>query len=104
MNFYEQKQVQELMASHERVVATMEAAAKSLGDSGVRSVQLWQQAANIDPDSAAGAGVSFAAIAHAKWAANKTNIVRGIDSLALSLGMTRQQILDDLADEPATFE
>lgn len=95
-DFYTQRQLGEIMASHQQSVAAMEGAAAQLGSQARRSVQLWGMAAALAPDDAAKAGEAFAADAGARWEANKTNLVTAIDALALSTGLTRGQILDDL--------
>lgn len=102
-DFYTQRQLIEIMASHQQSVTAMEGAARQLGDQGRRSVQLWAMAtALVDAEDAAKAGEKFSAEAATRWEGNKTNLVTAIDALALSTGLTRGQILDDLKAAPET--
>lgn len=86
-----------ILASHGQAVSGMAGAAQQLGSLGIRTVQLWQMAAALDPDTAAAAGQAFAAKAAVQWASNKASIVAGLDATAAGMGMTRQQLLDEIA-------
>lgn len=101
-DFYTQTKVAEALASHKQAVAGMAGAAQQLGSLGIRSVQLWQHAAALDPETAQAAGVAFAADAAAAWAASKPSIVAGLDATAAGRGMTRDQLLADIAAAPVT--
>lgn len=102
-DFYTQKKLSDIMASHQAASAGVESAARSLGEQTRRGVQLWGMASALVSDAErAAAGAKFAEDAAARWTTNKTHLVTAIDGLALSTGMTRQQILDDLAAAPET--
>lgn len=102
LDFWTQDKLSGLLSDQKQAVAAMAGTATQLGYLGVRSVQLWQQAAALDPDNAAAAGAAFAADAAVQWAANKTSIVAGLDATAAGMGVTRQQLLDEIAAAPAT--
>lgn len=102
VDFYTQDKLSKTLASQQQAIAGMASAARQLGDLGVRSVQLWQMAAALDPDNAVVAGVAFAKDAAAQWAANKASIVAGLDATAAGMGMTRQQLLAEITAAPAT--
>lgn len=100
---YTTKKVNDILASHSQAVQAMQGSAKQLGDLGIRTVQLWAMAmAPLTSDERTAAGTAFAADAAASWAAVKANLVAGLDALAAGSGITREQLLQDLADEPAT--
>lgn len=96
-DFYTGFNVSKIIESQKQAVNGMAGAAAQLGSLGIRSVQLWAQAAALDPDTAAAAGAAFAADAAVQWATNKTNIVAGLDATAAGMGVTRQTLLDELA-------
>lgn len=102
LDFYTQDKLNGVLADQKQAIAGMAGAANQLGFLGIRGVQLWQMAAALDPDNAAAAGAAFAADAAVQWAANKTSIVAGLDATAAGMGMTRQQLLDEIAAAPAT--
>lgn len=101
-DFYTQTKLAEALASHKQAVHGMQSAIQQVGALGIRSVQLWQVAAAIDPEGAQDAGIAFATDAAAAWAANKSSIVAGLDAVAAGMGMTRTQLLADIAEAPAT--
>lgn len=91
------------MSSHAQSVQAMQGAAKQMGDQARRGVQLWAMAsAIVDEAERTAAGIKFAADAAARWQSSRADLATAIDALALSTGLTRQQILDDLAAAPAT--
>lgn len=102
VDFVTAEDLREIMQSHRQAVAGMAGASQQLGSLGIRSVQLWQMAAALDPESAAAAGAAFAEKAAAQWAANKASIVAGLDATAAGMGMTREQLLAEIAAAPAT--
>lgn len=102
-NFYVQKQQIDIMNSHAQAVTQVAGAARTLGDASKRGVQLWAMATALSTqEEATAAGKAFATEATAQFNANKVHLVTAIDAVALSTGMTRQQILDALAAMPAT--
>lgn len=100
---YTTKKVNDILASHTQAVQAMQGSAKQLGDLGIRTVQLWAMSmAPLTSDERNAAGAAFAADAAQHWTSVKANLVAGLDSYAASQGITRAQLLADLADEPAT--
>lgn len=103
MNPYKAKQVSDILASHAQTVQQMRGSAQQLGDLGKRVVQLWAMAMEpLTQEDRDASGLAFAADAAQHWAAVKASLVAGLDALAAGSGITRAQLLADLADEPAT--
>jgi hypothetical protein len=100
---YTTKKVNDILASHSQTVQQMRGSAQQLGDLGKRGVQLWAMAMEpLTQEERDASGLAFAADANQHWVAVKANLVAGLDSFAASQGITRAQLLADLADEPAT--
>ena len=102
-DFYTGKKLTDILESYNRSVAAMQGSVKQLGDQGGRAVQLWSQAAGlVDEDELAAANTQKASDSIALWNAVKSDLAKAMDALTAGTGMTRQQILDDLAAIPAT--
>lgn len=101
-DFYTAKQLNDIMSSHAQCVQALAGASQQMGSLSVRGVQLWAQAAAIDPATASAAGTAFAASAAAQWASNKVHLAAALDGVAASTGSTRQQLLNELAAMPQT--
>jgi predicted Zn-dependent protease len=104
-NPYLTDEVAELTRSHKQAMQQMKQAATTQGDAGVRAVDLWQQiVALISSEEATEAGMEVYRRASEMWATSKVEEAKGLDALALSLGVTRKDLLDELAALPPTFE
>lgn len=102
-NPYLTDEISQLTNSHKQAMDNMVRAAQTQGDAGVRAVQLWQQfIALLTPEEATEAGMVVYARALTLWQTAKVHEAAGLDALALSLGTTRQALLDELANVPAT--
>lgn len=103
-NFYDSKKSDDVLASHGQAVTQLFGGFKTAGDAGLRAVQLWTQAAALnDAGELSAAQTSFRTDAASQWNGGaKTNLVKAIDALASMTGLTRAQILADVADEAAT--
>lgn len=102
-NPYLTDEIGTLTSSHKQAMDNMVRAAQSQGDAGIRAVQLWQQfVALLNPAEATEAGLDVQSRAQAMWATAKVHEAAGLDALALSLGTTRQALLDELATVPPT--
>lgn len=103
-NPYLTDEISTLTNSHKQAMDNMVRSAQAQGDAGVRAVQLWQQfVALLTVEEATEAGQVVYTRAQAMWATSKVHEAAGLDALALSLGTTRQALLDELAAVPDTF-
>lgn len=102
-NPYLTDEISQLTQSHKQAMENMVRAAQTQGDAGVRAVQLWQQfVALLSAEEATEAGQVVYTRALSMWATSKVHEAAGLDALAMSLGTTRQALLDELANVPAT--
>jgi len=103
-NPYLTDEISQLTSSHKQSMAQMQQVAKQLGEQGVRAVSLWQDlVAQLSQDEAVDAGGIVYTRALAMWEISKLDVAKGLDALALSLGTTRQALLDEIAKVDATF-
>jgi hypothetical protein len=103
-NPYLTDEISQLTSSHKQSMAQMQQASKQLGEQGVRAVSLWQGlVAQLSTDEATAAGGIVYERSLAMWEVSKLDVAKGLDALALSLGTTRQALLDEVALVPATF-
>lgn len=104
VNPYKTDDIHLLANSHKQAMAKMHAAAVEQGAQGLRAVDLWQQlTAQMTAEEATEAGQIVLTKAAEYWAVAKSHEVNAIDSLALSLGTTRDALLAELAALPPTF-
>lgn len=103
-NPYLTDEISQLTASHKQSMAQMQNASRQLGEQGVRAVSLWQDlVAQLSQDEAVAAGGIVYTRALEMWATSKLDVAKGLDSLALSLGTTRQALLEEVGKVAATF-
>ena len=107
-DFYTAKQIADIMVSHSQAVTQMQGAVRQLGDLGVRSVTLWQQATALAAaEDSQASGLKLQARSIADWddptLAIQSSLAKAFDSIALAMGVTRQSLLDAIAEQPATF-
>lgn len=103
-NPYLTDEISDLTRSHKQCMDTMHSTSRTGGEQAVRAVSLWQQlVSQLSEGEATDAGMIVYQRSAERWAEAKVWEVQALDALALSLGTTRQALLDDLAAMPATF-
>lgn len=103
-NPYLADEIAELTRSHKQAMERMHSTSREGGEQAVRAVQLWQTfLTKVSTEEATEAGMLVYAAALERWASAKTWEVQALDALALSLGTTREALLDELAALPPTF-
>jgi len=103
-NPYLTDEISQLTSSHKQAMTAMQQTATQLGENGIRAVSLWQElVSQLSTDEATAAGGIVYTRALAMWETSKIDVAKGLDALALSLGTTRQALLDEVASVAATF-
>lgn len=99
------KAFQEADNSHRIAMDRMAQAAKEQGEQGERAVQLFQTLAGglLEPDEVMDYGLDVQSRAQAAWEVSKVHEAKSLDATAAAMGVTRQNLLDQLAAIAPTF-
>lgn len=102
---YNQKAFLEADNSHRQSMDRMASAAKEQGDQGIRSVSLFQTMATslLEPEEVQDYGLDVMSRATAAWNVSKQYEAQSLDATAAAMGVTRQDLLDELALIPSTL-
>lgn len=100
------KTFQETDNSHRLAMERMKSAAKEQSDQGLRAIQLYTTLATslLEPAEVAEYAADVQARSEAAWAEAKVWEAQSLDATAAAMGVTRADLLADLAAVPATFE
>jgi hypothetical protein len=100
------KAFQETDNSHRLAMDRMKAAAKDQGDQGIRAIQLYTTLATslLEPAEVAEYAADVQARAETSWAEAKLWEAQSLDATAAAMGVTRADLLAELAAVPSTFQ
>lgn len=98
------KAFQEADTSHRLAMDRMKQAAKEQGEQGIRSVQIYVTMATglLEAAEVSEYSADVQARAETAWAQAKTWEAQSLDATAAAMGVTRQDLLDELAALPPT--
>lgn len=98
------KDFQETDNSHRLAMERMKQSAQQQGEQGVRAIQLYTLLATslLEPEEVAEYSANVQLRSEAAWAEAKLWEAKSLDATALAMGVTRQDLLDELANIPPT--
>lgn len=97
------KAFQEADNSHRQCMDQMHTAAKLQGELGIRSVQVFQIIAGLtESTEIVDYGLDVQSCASSAWAQAILWKLQSLDATALAMGVTRQDLLDEMAAIPPT--
>jgi len=103
-NPYLTDEISEATRSHKQAMTAMQQASRQAGEQGMRAVSLWQTiVSQLSQEEAQAAGVIVMQRAKDMWADALTYQAQAMDALALSTGVTRDDLLNEIKAMPDTF-